>query len=501
MASNGGSGEVDCCKSVEPSKTEKVAESGGDAGKEDDDDKVRMKKELGLLDGTAIILGIIIGSGIFVSPKGVIQEVGSVGLSLVVWTVCGFLAMLGALCYAELGCAIPKSGSDYAYIGEAFGPLPAFLYLWDATMVFVPTTNAIMALTVANYLIQPFFDESDLPSYAPELLAAVFILFFTWLNCYSIKATTKLQGVFMFTKIAALCLVIIVGIVAFAQGKGHQNFQNAFEGSQTSPGKIALGFYSGIYSFAGWNYLNFMTEELKNPFVNLPRAIFISLPLVTVLYICANIAYLAVMSPADMIESNAIAVTFAGRMMGKAQFLMPLLVAVSALGSLSCHIMTSSRLCFVGARQGHFPDFLSLVSVKSCLPQPSLVFLGVLSVLYLFVGDIYALINYASFVESSFILAAIASLLYLRWKRPEMERPIKVSIGIPIVFLIICAFLVFMPLYVEPVQVGMGILITVIGVPVYLVGVHWRNKPQWFNEFMHGCTMGSQKLFNAVKEE
>ena len=95
-----------------------------------------------------------------------------------------------------------------------------------------------MALTVANYLIQPFFDESDLPSYAPELLAAVFILFFTWLNCYSIKATTKLQGVFMFTKIAALCLVIIVGIVAFAQGKGHQNFQNAFEGSQTSPGTI-----------------------------------------------------------------------------------------------------------------------------------------------------------------------------------------------------------------------------------------------------------------------
>ena len=95
-----------------------------------------------------------------------------------------------------------------------------------------------MALTVANYLIQPFFDESDLPSYAPELLAAVFILFFTWLNCYSIKATTKLQGVFMFTKIAALCLVIIVGIVAFAQGKGHQNFQNAFEGSQTSPGTV-----------------------------------------------------------------------------------------------------------------------------------------------------------------------------------------------------------------------------------------------------------------------
>jgi len=485
-------------RDYEPVKSNPEAADGADA----DEGKVRMKKELGLMDGVAIILGIIIGSGIFVSPKGVIQEVKSVGLSLVVWTVCGFLSMIGALCYAELGCAIPKSGSDYAYIGEAFGGLPSFLYLWDATMVFVPTTNAIMSLTVANYLIQPFFENADdIPTYAPELLAAAFIAFFTWLNCYSIKVTTKLQGVFMFTKVAALIIVIIVGIVAFAQGKGHANFENAFEGSEVSPGKIALGFYSGIYSFAGWNYLNFMTEELKNPFVNLPRAIYISLPLVTVLYISANIAYLSVMTPADMFASNAIAVTFAERMMGKAQFIMPLLVAISSLGSLSCHIMTSARLCFVGARQGHFPDCLSLVSVDSCLPQPSLVFLGVLSLLYLFVGDIYVLINYASFVESSFILLSIASLLYLRWKRPDMERPIKVSIGIPIVFLVICAFLVFMPLYVEPIQVGMGILITVIGIPVYLVGVHWRNKPRWFQQFMHICTMGSQKLFQAVKEE
>lgn len=129
--------------------------------------KTRLKKQLGLLEGVAIILGIIIGSGIFVSPKGVLREAGSVGLSLIVWGLCGFLSMLGALCYAELGTSIPKSGSDYAYIGEAFGSLPSFLYLWDAIFIFVPNTNAIMGLT--NYLAQPLFPDCDPPDSALRL--------------------------------------------------------------------------------------------------------------------------------------------------------------------------------------------------------------------------------------------------------------------------------------------------------------------------------------------
>nr|CAD7439800.1 unnamed protein product [Timema bartmani] len=568
-----------------------------------DEEKVRMKKQLGLLEGVAIILGIIFGSafdfeqlsflcpGIFVSPKGVIMEVKSVGLSLVIWMLCGLLSMIGALCYAELGTSIPKSGGDYAYIFEAFGPLPAFLYLWDAMLIFVPTTNAIMGLTFANYVIQPFFPNCSNPDSAVRLIAAVTICFLTFMNCYDIKQTTKMQNVFMFTKILALVLIIIAGLSYLLMGNT-SNFENAFEGGSTDPGKIAVAFYSGIFSYSGWNYLNFMTEELKNPYVyvfefffivridvpyfkiifcfrNLPRAIYISLPLVTLIYVFANVAYLAVLTPMAMEASNAIAVTFADRVLGMMSWSMPLLVALSAFGGLSVHIMTSSRMCFVGARYGHFPAMLSHINVDRFTPTPSLVFLNILSLIMLCTSDVYVLITYSSFVESFFIMLSVGGMLWLRYKRPNMTRPIKsfheiieearmrwcrrwacnedgegentkgivgdevcgenikkemggavnnkraseeekngsrvddlqiclvqisnllgdplqwacsvnVSLWVPIVFIVVCMFLVFVPCYYVPYEVGMGVLITVTGIPAFFLGVVWEKKPSWF---------------------
>jgi len=462
---------------------------------------VSLKKELGLLEGVSLILGIIIGSGIFITPKGVIKEAGSVGLSLVVWGLSGFLSMIGALCYAELGTSIPKSGSDYAYIGEAFGSLPSFLYLWDAIFVFVPTTNAIMSLTVATYITQPFFVDCDPPDVAIRIIGATCLLGLTWLNCYSTKITTKLQNIFMFCKLLAVLLIIVIGSFAFYHG-GASHFENMWEGSATHPSQIAVSFYSGIFSYAGWSYLNFMTEELKDPYKNLPRAIFISLPLVTLIYVLVNIAYLSVLSVPAMIASDAIAVTFCDKMLGYGgQYVMPILIAIAALGGLSCHIMTSSRLLFVGARNGHFPDFLSLVTTNNLTPAPSLCFLCLLSLLYLFFHDIYRLIDYCSFVESMFVLWSVAGLLYLRWTRPKMDRPIKVSLVFPITFLVICTFLVFMPLYVRPLEVGLGLLITVGGIPVYLLGVRWRTKPQWVRNSLEGTTKFSQKMFVGVKED
>lgn len=148
-------------------------------------DSVELKKNIGLLNGVGIIVGIIVGSGIFVSPKGVIEETGSIGLSLIIWISSGLLSTVGALCYAELGTSIPKSGGDYSYIFETLGEVPAFLFLWVALSIIIPAGNAIQGLTFANYILEPFFPNCDHPPpNAIRLLAALVICKYKHVSLY-----------------------------------------------------------------------------------------------------------------------------------------------------------------------------------------------------------------------------------------------------------------------------------------------------------------------------
>lgn len=358
-----------------------------------------------------------------------------------------------------------------------------------------------MGLTFASYVLQPFFpSECAIPEGALQLLAAVTICFLTFINSYDVKSTTKMQNVFMFTKIAATGVIIVAGIVYMALGNV-ENFEEPFVGSTTDIGKLSVAFYSGIFSYAGWNYLNFMTEELRDPYKNLPRAIYISLPLVTAIYVLANMAYLAVLTPQQMIASNAIAVTFGEKILGWFQWIIPVMVAISAFGGLSVHIMTSSRMCFVGARNGHMPAILSHINVNYFTPTPSLVFLCILSIIYLYISDVYVLITYSSIVESFFIGLTISSVLYFRFTRPNMHRPIKVPAIIPVIFVIICAFLIVVPCFDAPMEVLMGVVFTLAGIPFYYLGVAWKDKPRWYQRKIEQVTHFCQKLFLSAKED
>lgn len=175
-------------------------------------DPVKLQQRLGLINAIGIIVGIIVGSGIFITPSVVLTKVGSVGGSLTVWVSCGILSTIGALCYAELGTSIPKSGGDFAYIKEAFGSLPAFLFLWVALFIIIPAGNAVAALTLATYMLKPFYKGvCEPPDDSLRLVAALAITFLTFINCYSVRWATFVQDSFTSAKTIALGVIIAVG--------------------------------------------------------------------------------------------------------------------------------------------------------------------------------------------------------------------------------------------------------------------------------------------------
>ncbi|CAG2115890.1 unnamed protein product, partial [Medioppia subpectinata] len=292
----------------------------------------------------------------------------------------------------------------------------------------------------------------------------------TFVNCWDVKWSTRVQDFFTYGKLLALVTIIITGIVQLSKGHTeHFTFEQDPAVPHVDITTIALSFYSGLFAYNGWNYLNFVIEELKEPHKNLPKAIFISCILVTVVYTLTIIAFHSTLSVGEVLGAEAVAVTFAERLYGWMAWIVPVFVAMSTFGGVNGILFTSSRLFYAGAEQKQMPEILAMIQINHLTPTPAVIFMCILSLVYLASKDIYALINYVGFATWLAIGLAVVCLPYLRWKQPDLPRPIKVNLIWPIIYILGSIFITVVPMFADPVGTGFGCLIILTGVPVYFI--------------------------------
>ncbi|XP_033101639.1 cystine/glutamate transporter-like [Anneissia japonica] len=460
-----------------------------------------LARQLGLFASIAITVGTVVGSGIFISPKGIVLQIDSVGLSLVIWVACGIVSVFGALSYCELATSCPKSGGDFTYLLNTYGPLVAFLNVWTSLLATRTASTAVLAITAATYILRPFSSGcEELPALAVRLLAAALLFIIFYLNCVSVRWTSGAQKFFTSIKVLCLCVGIAVGIVLLCKGK-YDNLKEPFRSVDVNVGGLSLAFYSGLYAYSGWQNLPQLTEEIVRPRRNIPLSITVSMVTIIIIYFCVNVAYFIVLTPSEIRASEAVALDFTAKINGNVSWIISICVAISCIGSINGSTLGTSRRYFVASREGYLPSLFSMIQIRNKTPAPVGILMLLISTLTLCADNIYSIIYYLSFSRWLFLGLVVSTVPYLRIRCPEMERPYKVPLFMPIIFTLFSVFVVSVALYTSPKNCGAGALIMLSGVPVYLIGVKSRSKPPLLTRAAENCTRFFQMLLLVVESD
>lgn len=469
-----------------------------------EDKKFKLKQEIGLFTAVAIIGGSLIGSGIFMTPGKILGAVESVGAMFLIWVLAAFIALCCALSYVELALCVRESGGEYAFCLRAYGDWFGFLTAWVSVVISKPGSLLMVTYTFSEYFIKLFYPSPcEVSDSLLKMVAAVFILIVTLLNLWSIRVTTATIQIFWYAKVFALTVVCIAGLVQVANGNT-ANFANAFEGSSTSWTSYSVALYTGMWSYDGWNQLAFVTEELKEPNKNFPRAIWIAIPLVTLIYILANVAYLSVMTPTEIITGSAVAVTFAYRTLGAFSWIVPVGVVCSTFGTAMGSMFTAARISNVASRRSHLPKIMSYIDTIRYTPSLAILVNTIISLIFILpdASSFSTVLDYFSFISWMIYGLSCFAVIVLRYKSPykNLDRPYRVPTIIPIFAGLASFYLVVAPLIEEP-NIGYAIVLVIaLAGFIFYIPIHVY-KVQWMDAWMNSITLNLQKILQLAPAE
>lgn len=441
---------------------------------------------LGLWSATAIVIGDMIGTGIFLVPSDMARTVGSVSLVFAAWIVGGIIVLFGAFCYAELGAAFPKAGGNYVYLNRGLGPLWGFLFGWMSSFLERPVAMATLAAgflrftgflfpVVANPLFTWHIGRYVFNFTFAQPLAAMVVVAVTAINYLSVRFGGSVQVLLTSLKMGTI-LVIVFGGIFFVRHAVAQAVPPVIPMGLGTIGAVLTALVPAMWAYNGFNDLGDLGEEIVQPEKNIPRAIILGLLTVGGLYLLANVAYFHVLSFSEVAQSQHVASdvvqSFAG---SRGAVWLTVAMAVSALGALHVVVLTGARIPYAMARDGVFFQFAQRIHPSFRTPSGSLVFLGSIGALLALTGtyeELYSLFVFAVWIF--FALTAIA-LVRLRWKEPELSRPYRIW-GYPVTPLIflVAAVALTVNLWIDrPVRSSLGLAAILAGIPFFY---YWRRK-------------------------
>ena len=430
-----------------------------------------LPRVLGATDVVGIVLGTVIGSGIFIVPATIAGQVGSPLLIMAVWVAGGILSLLGALSFAELGAAFPQAGGVYVYLREAYGPLLAFLFGW--ALFFVIDSGAIATLSVAfstKYL--PFF--VPLRPWAAKLSSLALIAVLTAVNCAGVKWAAGLQNFLTIIKFAAVIGVSVI-VLAFASGDTVHFVAPSLPAF--SPGIVSafgLALVASLWAYKGWEMVTYTAGEVRSPERNLPLGLIIGTSLAIALYLLANIAYLYVFSAGELAKSSRVAADAMNLAVGgTGASIVAVVILISITGAANGNFLTTPRVFFAMARDGVFFRQFATVHPKFLTPYMAIIATGVCASMLSLSGTFEQLLNYVIFGQWLFFGLTVASVMILRRKMPGLERPYR-TWGYPVTpvrFILAVLYVAVNTLFTQPANALIGLSIILAGIPAYF---YWR---------------------------